>query len=225
MNTVKPVQPVAPGRRFRGLAPDERRRQRRQQLIDAGLRTFGSRGFHAVGVREVCVEAHLTERYFYESFSNREELFQAVYEHAIEIVRKAIVDAILLHSQAGEPRLMARAALRAFLETLRDDPLLPRILLIDSLSIDAKVSAESRRATQSFSDLVAELVSGLFHELPQHGVDARLLADGLVGSTLYIVMRWAFGGFAEPLETILEHCVMFYDAMIGDAERRLAAHA
>lgn len=224
MNADKSPPPAVPGRRFRGLDPDERRRQRREQLIDAGLKTFGSRGFHAVGVREVCAEAHLTERYFYESFSNREALFQAVYEHAITVVRKAIVDAIVQHTP-GDPRNMARAALRAFLETLRDDPLLPRILLIDSLGVDAKVSAESRRATQGFSDLVAELVGALFQELPQHGVDVRLLADGLVGSTLYIVMRWTFGGFAEPLETILEHCVMFYDAMIGDAERRLAPHA
>lgn len=224
MNADKPLSPLASGRRFRGLDPDERRRQRREQLIDAGLRTFGSRGFHAVGVREVCAEAHLTERYFYESFSNREALFQAVYERAIDVVRKAIVDAIVQHTP-GDPRAMARAALRAFLETLRDDPLLPRILLIDSLGVDARISAESRRATQGFSDLVAELVGGLFQDLPQHGVEARLLADGLVGSTLYIVMHWAFGGFAEPLETILEHCVMFYDAMIGDAERRLAQRA
>lgn len=215
------VPAPASGRRFRGLDPGQRRDQRREQLIEAGLKAFGSRGFHAVGVREICLEARLTERYFYESFSNREALFQAVYERAVETIHKAVLNAI-----AGSPndlRAMARAALRALLKTLRDDPLLPRVLLIDSLGVGADVSAQSRRATQSFSDLVASLVLQLFADLPRHGVDARLLADGLVGSTLYIVMRWAFGGFKESLETILEHCLMFYEAMIGDTERRVAA--
>src|SRR5690606_9237384 len=74
---------IVTGRRFRGVAADERRRQRRQQLLDAGLKCFGTVGFRAAGVRDICAEAQLTERYFYESFKNREALFLAVYEMGV----------------------------------------------------------------------------------------------------------------------------------------------
>lgn len=199
------------GRRFRGLAPAERQAQRREQFIEAGLNLFGSRGFHACGVRELCLEARLTERYFYESFSNREALFQAVYERAFGAIREAVVRAIA--TAPREVGQLSRAAIRGVLQTLRNDPRLSRILLIDVLTIGADVSAQSRLATQSFVDIVRELIAALYPELSRQGLQIEMLANGLVGSTLYLIMQWAFGGFREPLEEVVQHCALFYEAL------------
>ncbi|MGH8446170.1 MAG: TetR/AcrR family transcriptional regulator [Solimonas sp.] len=218
---MESTTPPAKGRRFRGLAPQERQSQRREQLIEAGLNAFGGKGYHAIGVREICAEAKLTERYFYESFANRESLFQAVYLHAIGTVRGAVLRA--LGSAPRDVRAMARTAVRAFLETLRDDPRLSRILLIDALTVSADISRQSQLATQTFADIVGQLILSLYPGLPQQGIDAQMVANGLVGSTVYLVMHWAFSGFREPLEKIVEHCVLFYDAAGTEAERRLAA--
>lgn len=216
-----PAPPPAKGRRFRGLEGHERQRQRREQLIAAGLQAFGTRGYHAVGVREVCAEARLTERYFYESFGNREALFLAVYDHAIATVRQAVLRAI--DRSERDARKLGRSAIRAFLETLRADPRLSRVLMIEALTVSADVGRQSQLATQSFAELVGELIVSLYPPLPRHELDAQLLANGLVGSTVYLVMHWTFTGFAEPLERILEHCVLFYDAAATEAERRAAA--
>src|SRR4051794_19105906 len=82
---------------YRGSPAPERASQRRTQLVAAGRKLFGKSGYAAVTVRSVCVEAGLTERYFYESFSNREELLAAVYLACVgdlqEAVNGAIVDA------------------------------------------------------------------------------------------------------------------------------------
>lgn len=199
------------GRRFRGLAPAERQQQRREQFIEAGLDLFGTRGFHAVGVRELCTQARLTERYFYESFSNREALFQTVYDRAFEKIRDAVTRAIA--AAPREVRQLSRAAIRALLETLRGDPRLSRVLLIDVLSIGADVSAQSRLATQSLVDLTTQIMQALYPELPKQGVHIALIANGLVGSTIYLIMQWAFNGFREPLDVIVEHCALFYDAL------------
>lgn len=215
--------PRSIGRRFRGVAADERRRQRRQQLLEAGLRRFGSIGFHAVGVREVCADAHLTERYFYESFRNREALFLAVYEMALGRIQTAVMAAVL--AADANPRAMARAGQGALLEALRADPALARVLFIEALSVNGEVSRQSRIGMQGFSEMVAALLLQLFPKLSTHGVEPALLADGLIGSTVHIVMHWASDDFRTPLETILDHCVLFYDALITEAERRLGDDA
>lgn len=217
---MKTSKPAAPGRRFRGLDSRQRQQQRRQQLIEAGLQAFGSKGYHNAGVREICGEARLTERYFYESFANREALFLAVYAHAIETVRNAVV--LALGRSDRDVRSLARTAIRAFLETLRDDPRLSRILLIDALTVSADVGRQSQLATQSFAELVGSLILSLYPQLPKQHVDAQLIANGLVGSTVYLVMHWAANGFDQPLERILEHCVLFYDAAGAQAERMTA---
>jgi AcrR family transcriptional regulator len=203
------TQEPRPQRNFRGLSPNERVDQRRKQLLDAGLECFGTRGFHGTGVREICAQAGLTERYFYESFKNREALFQAVFEHVSQQVLEAIVQA--LQKAGREPSELARAALRPMLESYRADPRLARILLMEVLSAGAREA--SLVTSEKFAALIAGLIAALDPELGSRGYDAKTIADGLYGSTVYIAMRWTESGFAEPVDEVLDHCVIFYEAL------------
>src|SRR5690606_15596861 len=72
-------KPGKNSRTFRGQSTDERKAERKARFIEAGIRVFGERGFHATTVREICGAAKLTERYFYESFENMSQLFIAVF--------------------------------------------------------------------------------------------------------------------------------------------------
>lgn len=68
---------LSPARRYRGADADERRAQRRDQLIAAAVQVYGERGYQNATVKAVCEAAGLTERYFYESFANSEALLLA----------------------------------------------------------------------------------------------------------------------------------------------------
>jgi AcrR family transcriptional regulator len=67
-------------RPYGGVKAEARRQERRQRLLDAGLEVFGHKGYHHTTVRDICVAAGLTERYFYESFKSLRLLFDAVHE-------------------------------------------------------------------------------------------------------------------------------------------------
>jgi AcrR family transcriptional regulator len=207
-------------RLFKGKSPEERRRERRERLVAAGLEAFGTRGFHTVGVRDICAEAQLTERYFYESFPNREALFLEVYRHATELVRAAIEQKVA--EAPRDPRAVSRAGLRAFFGALRDEPRIARIILIDVLTISPDVGHQSRLTTESFAVLVGEITRGLVPALEKHGVDPSRIALGLVGSTIFLAMQWAFNGFRETLDDITDHAVLFYDAVTAEGLRRIA---
>src|SRR3954469_8076467 len=70
----------APRRAYGGISAGERIAARRAKLLDAGLELFGTRGFGATGVKDVCREAGVTDRYFYESFNDGRALFLAVFD-------------------------------------------------------------------------------------------------------------------------------------------------
>lgn len=209
-----------PRRRFRGVDADERQNQRRQRLLEAGIELFGARGFHAVGVRDICQQAKLTERYFYESFKNREALFVAVYEQAVERLRGAILEA-LGRAPSHDGLALAKAGLRATLEMYRADPRLARILLVEVLT--ASIGEAPRAAGRTYAELIEQLIRELHPDAEQRGTNVRFIATGLYGSTLLIATRWALDGYREPLEVVLDHCARFYESLIHDAERRAAS--
>lgn len=200
-----------PGRVFRGQSQEERVAQRRRQLLDAGLTLFGTRGFHDVSVRDICAEAKLTERYFYESFQNREALFHAVYDEGVERIRAAVIEALGRAEASAEGT--ARAGLRAYFTTLREEPLLARVLLIDVLTMGVQGGSQSLHAMSSFVEMVTATILGLYPELRRHELDPQWIGNGLVGATVFMAVQWALGGFKEPVSILVDNCGAFVDGL------------
>lgn len=211
---------AAPNRRFRGKSAEERIRARRERLIEAGLATFGTRGFHGVRVRDICAEAQLTERYFYESFANLEELFLAVYDASVDRVRVATEGALEALSARGDAEVslpeLIRAGLRAFFQTLLDEPGIARVILVDVLTINSDIARQSQVAVGRFTDLVLDVAGEHLPgavELGSGPFELRLISTGVIGATVYLAMRWVNEGCEEPVEVMVEHAALFYESL------------
>jgi AcrR family transcriptional regulator len=75
---------VAKVRPYRGIEASERIDQRRRRFLDAGLDLLGADDPDSVfTVRAVCRRSGLTARYFYESFTNKDEFVAAVFDAAV----------------------------------------------------------------------------------------------------------------------------------------------
>ena len=81
-------------RAYGGVSAEERIAARRAKLLDAGLELFGTRGYGTTGVKDVCREAGLTDRYFYESFADSEALFLAVFDRLTDELFEAVAAAV-----------------------------------------------------------------------------------------------------------------------------------
>lgn len=72
----------------------ERKAQTREELLDAAMRLFCARGFHATSLDLVAAEAGYTKGAVYSNFSSKEDLFFALYERrvaeATEQTRRAL---------------------------------------------------------------------------------------------------------------------------------------
>ena len=114
-------------RPYRGVSATDRRHQRRQRLIDAGLQLFGTRGIAAVGIVDVCAEAGLTKRYFYENFASIDALAEAVFEHVTGNLVAMVAPAIEIGA-GRDPR----PALTVYIRALLSDPRVVRLLAVES---------------------------------------------------------------------------------------------
>jgi AcrR family transcriptional regulator len=188
---------TTPSRTWAGTTLDDRKAARRAQLLEAGLDLLGTEGTAAVSVRAVCRHAKLTERYFYESFTDREELVLAVYEYVGALAHRALAEAV---QEAPDPSALAEAAVISFVELMVDDPRKGRILLLAPMA-DPALSQRGVELLPAFAELVrGQLSSG-------DDLERQLVAIGLVGALGNVFIAYLNGSLKVSRGRLVSHCV------------------
>ncbi|WP_323141836.1 TetR/AcrR family transcriptional regulator [Massilia phyllosphaerae] len=190
-----PPEPT-PARPYRGIPQDERRAQRRAQLISAGVAVYGERGYRQATVKAVCEAAGLTERYFYESFANSEELLIACFN----AVTYAVMEEIMAAARAAEPTREARsrAMLHAYFAALQREPRSARVFLVEIRGVSRAVDKAFDAALRAIGEEVGRVI-----ESPEAVADP-LLQAGIVGGVIHIALRWIEDGYTPDIERVTD---------------------
>jgi AcrR family transcriptional regulator len=170
----------------------DRQYQRYHALLDAGIEMLGDPKAPSVTVRAVCRTAGLTERYFYESFTDRDTFIRAVYGHVGELARAAIAGAV--------PATSPEAPVRAFVELVLDQPSVGRVLLLAPMS-ESAISGSGLALAPTFVSLVEAQLTGLSED------DRHLVAVGVVGALTALFVGYLDGTVRTPREKFVAHCV------------------
>jgi AcrR family transcriptional regulator len=212
--TAKKKRAATVTRRYGGVDASERRKERHRKLIDAGLEVFGTRGYHLSTVRDVCAQAGLTERYFYESFKTLSEVFDAVYAELRGIVQQRVVAGVLAQGLARpEPLALAECALRAWYAFLHEDARRARIMLVDAVSVSESGMRGAEAAVNEFKGILRTFISMTYPDLDKISVDMDVVVASLIGATIYTAKTWTQSGFRQSLDDILRHNMLMFRGM------------
>lgn len=170
---------------FKGQSAAQRRAERRARLDEAALDIIGTRGWGEATMTEICRTAGLTERYFYESYRNRDELYLALLDRLADEVREAVIPA--LAGGPDEPRARIEASARALVDVLFGDPRKGRAALSEGL--DSPVLQRRRREIISGMGTMLEAQrAALFGEQDDAARPAMAVA-AISGATSEIITR------------------------------------
>jgi AcrR family transcriptional regulator len=191
-----PPESLQPARPYRGIPQDERRAQRRSQLIGAAVAVYGERGYRQSTVKAVCEAAGLTERYFYESFANSEELliasFNAVTYSVLEEIKAA-------GRTGGRSRVArARAMLHTYFAALQREPRSARVFLVEIRGVSRAVDKAFDAALRAIGEQVGRYV------VPPDVPADPLLEAGIVGGVIHIALRWIEDGYSPDIEVVTD---------------------
>lgn len=202
-------EPEAEARRWAGSTLDERSAGRRRQLIEVGLDLLGAEGAAAVTVRAVTRAAQLSPRYFYESFSSREDLLEAAFDHGFDVIKSAVADAM---AAGGDFATQARAAIDATARCLEEDPRLGRALMREAIA-DPTLR---RRAETALVEFVLGVALRSDEDL-SHADPAKLRVGvvGIAGLQLAILMAWSEGELPVSREDLVEQVVAVVVAVVS----------
>jgi AcrR family transcriptional regulator len=175
--------------RWSGVPLQDRQTLRRDELVAAGVQLLGGAAGPALTVRAVCRAAGLTERYFYESFADRDEFVRAVYDDVCSAAMSAL-------TTADTPR----DAVERFVTLMVDDPVRGRVLLIapEREPVLAKSGAEWM---PSFIDLLQRKLTRITDPAKQ-----AMVATGLVGALTALFTAYLNGRLATTREQFIDYC-------------------
>lgn len=198
-------------RAYGGRTADARAAERRERLMSAGMRMWADGGWAAVTVRGVCAGAGLTERYFYESFADREALLLAILDDSTEETIAAVLRAV--EQAPPVPLEQLRAAIGAFVYRVRDDPRHAKLALTEPVGSPA-LQERRRAAAARFVDLITAQVGRRLGD--DDGVRRRLnlAAQFCVGGLTELLVRWLSGDLDADAEEIVDRSSRIFEAVL-----------
>jgi AcrR family transcriptional regulator len=168
----------------------DRQALRRDALITAGIELLGSADGPGLTVRAVCRATGLTERYFYESFSDRDDFVTAVYDEVCTAAMATL-------SASTSPR----DAVERFVTLMVDDPARGRVLLL-APEAEPVLARSGARWIPTFVDLVQRRLTTITDPTAQ-----AMVATGLIGALTALFTAYLDGRLAATREQFIDHCV------------------
>jgi AcrR family transcriptional regulator len=152
----------------------------RSRLLDAAFALVGEDGYTGVSARSVCERAGVSNRVFYECFSDREDCFLAAFNEAL--------DGLELEVRGGWDGQLGwtartRGALTALLQGLDREPVLGRLVFVEALGAGPRVLARRARVLEQLAGVIDE--GRVNAQAP--GVLPALVAEGIVGATFGVI--------------------------------------
>ena len=180
-----------------GVAPLLRDRPQRARLLEGMVRAVAQKGYDAATVADAVRLARISRGTFYELFDSKEACLLAAYRAGYEVLEERIDAAV---RDAGDWREELRLGLRAYLQTLEEDPLFARVYLLEGRVLYEEREAIHKRFAARYAHVFAraggpppppaalDLLAAGVHELAcnrvRHGLPVRDLEDVLVACAL-----------------------------------------
>ncbi len=202
---------TTPTRSWRGVSAEGRRTERRALLIEAGLAVIGTQGWANTTVRTVCRQAGLTERYFYEAFSDRDALLLAVYDHVVTQGVTVVLEAVA--SAPTEFGATVRAVISAGVDLVTEDPRKGKVLTLEGTA-NARLQRRRQEAIRTQAALVSQMSGTVFGGSADPS-DAHLNALAMVGALVEIGSAYLEGRLDISRERLIDHLTGLVVAAAG----------
>ncbi|NKZ07378.1 TetR/AcrR family transcriptional regulator [Actinomadura latina] len=192
----------APRRSYGGRSAEERRAERRERLLAAGLELFGTRGYAATSIERLCATASVSTRNFYEEFTGREELLTALHSSINERAAQALAAA---YAEAADADLGTRVegAVRAFVTVTASDPRWARIAFVEVIGVSADLEQHRFRWRGRWEDSLTTMAREAARRGEAVDRDYRLTMIAVIGAVNNLVHYWSARDQDIPLDDII----------------------
>lgn len=171
---------------------------KRRRLLDAAVRVFARKGYHASRVGDIAEEAGVAYGLLYHYFASKEEVLRAVFRETW----RALIETIRSVEEAGDPpREQLRKVAEILLRSWRRDPDLVRVLVLD-VTRSQHLRGEMDEIVESFAAIQEIVERGQADGSIRPDLDARLASYVFYGAVEELLTGWVLGRLPDSEEDV-----------------------
>lgn len=199
-------------RPYAGVDAAERLAARRARLLEAGLDLLGADRpeLAELTVRGICRKAGLTVRYFYESFTDKDEFVSAVFDRVIADLAgrtQAIVDAAPADEQT-------RAGIDNVVRTIAGDARIGRLLF--SAQLSNAVVVRKRMESSALLAMLSGQHAGAVLQMAEND-RIKAAAHFVVGGVAQSISAWLAGEVRLSPDRLVDQLTALLDKLADPA--------
>ncbi len=190
------------GRTYGGESAEVRLARQRRQFMDAGLELFGTVGYRATTVRMLCKQAGLTDRYFYKTFADTEDLLAAVYTESLDQIQAEVITAINAAASKQAESGVIEAGLEAFF-TAFENARMARVCWLEVMGVSPRIDSLYTGRIQQFADLLVGLGKAILPGWPLGEEETRITGIALIGAISQSALHWLLEDYRSSRATLI----------------------
>jgi len=195
-------------RKYAGKDANTRQAERRNKLLAAGVALIGEQGFAATTIDDICREAGLTKRYFYESFDTREDLLMAAFESVTRELFGRIAMAAAPYGQ--DSRALVRVGVCETFAFVAAEPAKGRLMMIEAMSVRSQLGRLYVKQFGAFVELVLSMTRPFLPPGRATEEELAVMARGAVGAIIHLCQGWIATDFKQPKEELIDGTVRIF---------------
>ncbi|OBA70887.1 TetR family transcriptional regulator [Mycobacterium sp. 1554424.7] len=211
-----PMAQESRARPYRGVEAAERVAVRRRQFLAAGLDLLGAeqQDVSALTVRGICDRAGLAARYFYESFSDKDQFVSRVFDSVVAELAATTQAAVA----AVPSREQTRAGMANIVRTIAGDARIGRLLFNTQLG-DPVIVRKRGESSALFAMLSGQYAIDTLHAPANERVKAA--AHFVVGGVGQTISAWLAGAVGMEPDQLVDHLSCLLDELANPNLYRL----
>ena len=203
--------------------PQQTRRDRREDILQASLHLFAEKGFHGTSMRDIAREAEITEGLIYHYFESKRDLFRAIIEeYSFLPLLRTLPDL----AEQLDLRALLIVLARGFFDVLKQNTELARLLLQEIQVFPEEKEAFFADAVNESIMELARILEGRMNDRARAQVDPQVSARIFFNSLLaFFVEQEILGGkhmLPADEATYVEHLVDMFVKRLGPGRTKPA---
>jgi TetR/AcrR family fatty acid metabolism transcriptional regulator len=190
---------------------------KRRQILDAAIRVFATRGFHACRVSDVADEAGVAYGLVYHYFGSKEEILNTLFTERWQVMLDAIAEIDRQQEVPARDKLYLVASF--IIDSYRHEPELMKVIIVEVTRAANSFGREHLAKIREAYDMIGQIVEGAQREgVFKQEISSDFAALMFYGAIEQLLSGWIFDVIPQSEDDFEQAKSLVVEAICGGLE-------